>query len=190
MNASTGNTCRLGLFPGIFISPFASLLISMVLVLVLSLSPGSAMAEPGIHTASLEGDFATVKKLLRQELDAERFFVVKDLNIGRNLAGFANKWGDNYNRNNYGNIHSFVICNAWYVNEIINISPPHSALCPLSLSLLHKDNTTTVYYARREPMAADTMVTSLMRDLDESFIEALDNAVNRVAEIMAAESTD
>lgn len=162
-----------------------SLALGLAVVTAAALAGVPAGADDAIHSVQIEGDFDTAKDLLRRELDAKGFFVVKDLNIGRNLAHFANKWGDNYNRNNFSRIHSLIICSAWYANETLNVSPPHMSLCPLSLALLHKDGVTMAHYALRQPMASPADISELMRMLDERFVQALDQAVSRIQEEMA-----
>lgn len=160
---------------------------SALLCMLLVAAPASA--DDHIYSTHIDGDFDTVHNLLRRELDAERFFVVKDLNIGSNLEHFAQKWGDNYNRHNFSKIHSMIICNAWFANETINISPAHMSLCPLSLVLLHKDNRTTLHYALRQPMAgSQDDIAGLMKRLDQRFVQVLEDAVERIRRQLASQS--
>ncbi|MGV0005785.1 MAG: hypothetical protein ACNYPG_04070 [Candidatus Porifericomitaceae bacterium WSBS_2022_MAG_OTU9] len=164
---------------------FAFCALAMLCMLVAVAAP----ADDHIYSTHIDGDFDTVHNLLRRELDAERFFVVKDLNIGRNLEHFAQKWGDNYNRHNFSRIHTMIICNAWFANETINISPAHMSLCPLSLVLLHKNNKTMLHYALRQPMASQGDIAELMERLDQRFVDVLDGAVKRIR-LQLAEQPD
>ena len=173
---------------GIMRNKGISLALGLAVVMVPTLTSAPASAEDTIYSTQMEGDFDTAKEMLRRELDAEGFFVVKDLNIGRSLAHFAGKWGDNYNRNNFSQIHSLIICHAWFANQTLNISPPHMSLCPLSLALLHKDGTTMIHYALRQPMAEPADISEMMHRLDKRFVQALDQAVSRIREEMAQPS--
>lgn len=31
--------------------------------------------------------------------------------------------GEDYNRNNFEGVHSMVICNPWYANQVLNLDP-------------------------------------------------------------------
>ncbi|HSR63949.1 MAG TPA: hypothetical protein VLN56_11145 [Gammaproteobacteria bacterium] len=31
--------------------------------------------------------------------------------------------GEEYNRNNFEDVHSMVICNPWYANQVLNLDP-------------------------------------------------------------------
>jgi hypothetical protein len=45
------------------------------------------------------------------------------MNIGENLAFFADRWGDEYNQHDLSAVCSIVFCNGWYLNKAGNKDP-------------------------------------------------------------------
>jgi uncharacterized protein (DUF302 family) len=73
--------------------------------------------------------------------------------MGQRMAKFADRWGEDYNRNGLQSIRSLVFCNIWWTNRIANADPDLLGLCPLHLSLYAKDGNTVVLLPRLSAMA-------------------------------------
>ena len=90
-------------------------LISSIL-LILSLSGAYANAESSVFSYSVDRPLAELYDKLYASLEDARLYVVLEPNIGKNLSGFAERWGDEYNRNKLTAIRSMVFCSGWYAN--------------------------------------------------------------------------
>jgi hypothetical protein len=86
-------------------------------------------------------------------LEAEKFWVVFEADMGKRMAGMADKWGEDYNRNGLGAVKSMVFCNLWWTNRIANADPDLLALCPLHLSLFERDGETVLVMPGLSAMA-------------------------------------
>ena len=97
-----------------------------------------ATADSRVLVWKLDHDLETAYTIIYKTLEKNRFYVVFEPNIQRNLSGFAERWGDNYNRNNLQGIRALVFCNVWYTNEISNADPDMLAMCPLHITLIQQ----------------------------------------------------
>ena len=114
-----------------------------------------------------------VYKSLYQALEADGFYVVFEVNVGRNISRFAEKWGDNYNRNQLSAIRSMVFCNGWYANAVSNADPSMLALCPLRLSLIEKNGTSTALFVRPTVVGADSPAYTILQRIENEVIDAI-----------------
>jgi len=103
-------------------------------------------------------------------MDDSRFFVVKEINIGKNISGFAEKWGEDYNKNNLTAIRSMVFCNGWYANKISNLDPSMLGVCPLHLTLTEKDGKTTVLFNRPTVTAKGSPAYEVFVEIEDEVI--------------------
>lgn len=115
---------------------------------------------------------------LYKALEDEGFYVVFEANIGRNMARFSEKWGENYNRNQLDGIRSMVFCNVWYANAVSNVDLGMLALCPLRLSLVEKSGTTRVLFARPTVMAADSPALKILDQIEHEVIAIIRNTLS------------
>ena len=122
----------------------------------------------------------TVKKPMSQvygkiykSLEDEQFFVVKEINIGENLASRAKKWGDHYNLNKITAIRSMIFCNGWYTNQVSNKDPKMLSLCPLHVTLFEKDGKTTALFNRPTIIAGESPARDVLKEVESQVIEAI-----------------
>ena len=95
-----------------------------------------------VFVAEKKADFDATYQAVYKSLEANKFFVVFEPDIGANLAGFGKNWGDDYNQNKIERIKSMVFCNGWYANKVSNADPDMLALCPLHITMTHKQGIT------------------------------------------------
>ena len=148
-----------------------ALIRGMFVILCLSLS--SVNADPNIFAMSVDRPLAEVYDKVYKSLEDARFYVVLEPNIGKNLAAFAERWKDQYNRNKLTAIRSMVFCNAWYANQVGNKDPHMLAFCPLRMTLIEKDGRTTALFARPTVIAANSPAKDILSDLDFEVIAAI-----------------
>ncbi|MGD8582581.1 MAG: DUF302 domain-containing protein [Gammaproteobacteria bacterium] len=134
-------------------------------------------AAPGVFEISVNKPMAEVYDKVYKSLEDNRFYVVFEPNIGSNLAGFAERWGDDYNRNELGAIRSMVFCNAWYANQVSNKDTAMLALCPMHMTLIEKQGVTTALFARPTVIAADSPARDILAELENEVIAAIRQAM-------------
>jgi uncharacterized protein (DUF302 family) len=130
-------------------------------------------AQDNVFQAAKDAPLDEVYGRVYKALEDHRFFVVYEINLGRNLAGFAERWGADYNRNQLEGIRAMVVCNGWYTNQVSNTDPSMLALCPLHLTLMHKAGTTTVLFARPTVIARGSPAEPVLKEVEERVIEAI-----------------
>lgn len=150
----------------------------LLLGLLLEFLPGAGQAElPGVRHWSLEQDMEITYKNIYKSLERNDMFVIFEPNIGKNLTGFAGRWGDNYNRNRLQDIRSMVFCSAWYVNEVSNIDPEMLALCPMHITLYRQDNITHIVYIRPTHVGRRSAAASLLEGLEAKVSAAVESGI-------------
>jgi len=144
--------------------------------LIFVFSMNTYAASP-IYTTSTQGDFDKIYQQLYKSLENNRLFVVFEPDIGANLAGFAKRWGDNYNRNKLDRIKSMVFCNAWYANQVSNMDVRMTAMCPLHITLTQHNKITSVHFVRPDFIAKGTKAEPITRELTELVIKAITEGI-------------
>lgn len=147
-------------------------------LLMLYLSFSSANAASGVFELSVDKPINAVYDSVYKSLEDARFYVVLEPDIGKNLSGFAERWGDEYNRNKLSAIRSMVFCNGWYANQVSNKDPGMLAFCPLRLTLYEKDGKTTALFARPTVIAADSPALEILTELEYEVIAAIKQGMN------------
>jgi len=130
-----------------------------------------------IYKISVDSVFEHIYDRTYETLEESKFFVVKELNIGGSLKHNKKRWGDNYNKNNFEEVRTLVLCSPWYANEVLNRNPESIAICPFSVAFLHKEGTTMIVYARRSLLAAGSPTYDIFSEIDEIIIAAIEKAV-------------
>ena len=130
--------------------------------------------ESSVYVKKVKGEFAATYKKVFTALENNGYFVVFEPNIGKNLSHFAQRWGKNYNKNELEAIRSMVFCNAWYANEVSNMDPDMVALCPLHITLTHKQGVTKILFVRPSQVAADSPAKDVVTELEQDVIRAIE----------------
>ena len=151
-----------------------------VIILTLLFSFKSYAVSP-VYTASVKGDFNKVYQHIYKSLENNRLFVVFEPDIGSNISGFAKRWGDNYNRNKLDHLKSMVFCNGWYANEMSNKDVTMTALCPLHITLTHRDGITSVHFVRPDFIAENSKAKVIAGELTELVIKAISDGLNQAS---------
>ncbi len=145
-------------------------------LIVLYLLLGSASLQAGnanVFEYTVNKPLDQVYQSLYQALEAEGFYVVFEVNVGANISRFAEKWGENYNRNQLSAIRSMVFCNGWYANAVSNADPSMLALCPLRLSLIEKKGASTALFVRPTAIAVDSPAYTILQRIEKDVIGAI-----------------
>ena len=137
-------------------------------------------ADSTVLVWNIDKDLETSYTTIYKSLEKNRFFVVFEPNIQRNPSGFAERWGDNYNRNKLEGIRAMVFCNVWYTNEISNADVDMLAMCPLHITLVQQQGSTRVLFVRPSVVAADSNALAIAKELEQDISKAMDEAVNEL----------
>ncbi len=147
-------------------------------LVLLMLAGAPVRAElPGVVHWRTATDLETVYDNIYNSLEKNRFYVVFEPDIGRNLAGFSARWGADYNRNELNGIRALVFCSAWYANEVSNLDPRLLALCPLHITLYRQDGTTHVVFLRPTRVGSDSKAAQLLQELEEDVVAAVEHGL-------------
>ena len=153
--------------------------ISSLLIMVLAfawINTASANS-PMIYEKRVKGEAETTYKQVFNALENNGYFVVFEPNIGKNLAYFTKRWGKDYNKNDLESIRSMVFCNAWYANEVSNADPQMLALCPLHISLVHKDGVTRILFVRPSLVATGSPAEKIALELEQDVIRTIESGL-------------
>jgi len=146
----------------------------LVLLTALLTATLTNAAESGsVFIAEKKADFDTTYQAVYKSLEANKFFVVFEPDIGANLKRFGKNWGDDYNQNKIERIKSMVFCNGWYANKVSNADPDMLALCPLHITVTHQQGITKVLFARPDFIAKGSKAETVAREIAEGVIEAI-----------------
>jgi len=145
----------------------------MMLLALWLFSSGVAFANPNIFKGTVDTSVDAIYAKIYSALENEKLFVVFEPNIGKNLQGFAKKWGDNYNRQQLQSIRSLVFCSAWYANEVSNLDPDMLGLCPMRVTLVQKEGKTTALFVLPSKIAVGSPALKTLQELETTVIKAL-----------------
>lgn len=148
-----------------------SLCISVFMLCMSTLSFASPVLK-----LTYKGDFDSNYEKVSQALEDNRFYVIFEPNIGRSISNFKERWGEDYNKNGFEAVRSIVFCNPWYVNQVLNKDPEMAALCPLSVTLLHKNNQTELMFLRPGQLKPESPAQDTLLELEHDIVKALKQA--------------
>jgi len=142
-----------------------------------SVKEKETIPEPRVYVKTVKADYTKTYKKIFNGLENNGYFVIIEPNIGRNLASFAQRWGNNYNKNKLESIRSIVFCNGGYANEISNVDPAMLALCPLHVTLTAKDGKTSILFVRPSEVALNSPAYKVALELEQDVIRVIEEAV-------------
>ena len=152
----------------------------MRLILLLCLLCVSAMSPAiagGIFKQSVQMDFDMAYKKVYAALEDNRFFVIDEIDMANSLERFKDKWED-FNLNKLEQQKIMIICNGWYANQVGNADTDMLALCPMRVTLLHKDGMTTVLFAKPSTFATNSKALPILTEIETTITSAIDKALN------------
>jgi len=135
-------------------------------------------ANPAVFEKSARLPLAQAVTAVSKKLDDAGYAVVDELAISDNLKRMAKKWGDDYNRNQLEGITSLVFCSGWYVNQVSNLDPQLLGLCPLHVTLIHKDGVTSALFNRPTAIAGNSPARKMLQEAEDEVIHAIETALN------------
>lgn len=126
------------------------------------------------HSTTMPYDEAYKK--VYSALEDNRFYVVEEINIGASLSRFKDSW-DDYNQNQLEAIKVMIICNGWYANQVSNKDPDMLALCPMKVTMTHKEGQTSALFARPSTFAEKSPARALILEAEQTVIQSIESAL-------------
>ncbi|MFZ0468366.1 MAG: DUF302 domain-containing protein [Thiogranum sp.] len=139
-----------------------------------------------VRVWAVDKTLTAVYKVVYQHLESNNFFVVFEPDIQDNLSHFAERWGEDYNRNKLEGIRAMVFCNGWYANQVSNADPDMLAMCPLHITLVQQLGQTRILFVRPSVVAAGSKAQRIARELEDDVVKAVDAAINELRGCPAA----
>jgi len=130
-----------------------------------------------IFSISVEKPAEEVYQSVYKSLEESRFYVIFEANIGKNLARNAKRWGDEYNRNNFEMVKTMVVCNPYYANQVMNLAPKLMALCPMTITVMHKAGKSTVLFKKLTPAAKGSAAEDVLWEVENTIITAIEHGI-------------
>ena len=149
----------------------------LMLAVCFSLAVPVWAESPMIYEKQVKGSMEQTYKQVFEALENNGYFVVFEPNLGKNLAYFEKRWGKDYNKNNLEAIRSMVFCNAWYANQISNADPQMLALCPLHITLVHKEGVTRIVFVRPSLVATGSPAEKIALELEQDVIRTIESGL-------------
>ncbi len=137
---------------------------------------------PNVRVWTIDKDLDSSYQAVYESLENNRFFVVFEPDIQGNISGFAERWGEDYNRNKLEGIRAMIFCNGWYANAVSNADPDMLALCPLHITLIQKDGATRVLFVRPTAVASGSKAMSVAKEIEQDVAKAIDAAVKELGQ--------
>ncbi len=149
-----------------------------LLVILLNIHPVQAGETP-IYKITIDAPVEAVYDSLYLALENERFFVVFEADILKNISRFAERWGDDYNKSKLTALRSMVFCNGWYANKVSGEDPEMTALCPLSATLIEKDGRTTILFLKPALPSKGSPAEATLREVQHTIIGVFEKTASR-----------
>lgn len=147
---------------------------SLILALLVFVSTGAWSSSTGVYEKAVSAPLDRTYEAVYEALEEARFWVVYEIDMGANLARFADKWGEDYNRSGLEGIRVMVVCNGWQANRVANADPALLAFCPLRVTLIHREGETRVLFARPTRIAGDSPAGPVLQEVEQTIVEAID----------------
>ena len=148
-----------------------------VLALLIVISLATAAEAPSVYKKTVSLDLDSAYEKVHGALEAQRFWVVFEADMGAHMARFAERWGEDYNRNKLTGVKSMVFCHIWWTNQIANADPDMLAMCPLHLSLYQRDGRTAVVMLRPSVLARGSGAEAKAVELESELIRIIEGAL-------------
>jgi len=130
-----------------------------------------------IYVKTVEMDLDAAYRAVYSALEEDQFWVVFEADMGERMAGFKDRWGDDYNRSGLDGAKSMVFCNIWWTNQIANADPDLLALCPLHISLYARAGQTSIVLLRPSAIAAGSPGQAKGAELEQELVRIIEAAV-------------
>jgi uncharacterized protein (DUF302 family) len=149
----------------------------IIALFALLLSTAVPAVPPGVYVRQTDLSLDDAYNRVYKALEANKFWVVFEADLAARMARFADKWGDDYNRQGLSGAKSMVFCNIWWTNRVAGADPAMLSLCPLHLSLYTKDGKTSITLLRPSVAAQGSGAEAAAAELEQELIGVIEGAL-------------
>ncbi|MEA1890018.1 MAG: DUF302 domain-containing protein [Pseudomonadota bacterium] len=149
----------------------------MLLIPFLLISTNVHSQSDNIFEITVDKPMKQVYSNMMASLDKSRFYLFYEMDIGKNLAFFADEWGDEYNQNELSGVRSIVFCNGWFLNRAGNKDQKILGLCPMHVSLIEKKGVTTALFVRPTITYNNSPAHDVVVEIEKEVIEMIKNGM-------------
>lgn len=136
-----------------------------------------AAASDSVFEATTKQSFEDVYQSTYKALEKNKFYVIFEAHISKNLKSFETKWGEDFNRNKLGKIRAMTVCNIWYVNKVANADPRMLSLCPLSITFVENGSSVSILFRRPTMAAQNSPALPIIKEVEETIIRTIQSVV-------------
>jgi len=147
------------------------------LIFILSFTLNLQAENQAVYQVSIKKPIDDVYLDIQASMNDSPFFIIKELNIGENLKGMAERWGDDYNQSKLTGFRSMVFCSGWYANQVSNKDPTMLGLCPLHITLIERQGQTTVLFNRPTFIAQGSPALQVISEIENKVIGLIEQAL-------------
>ncbi len=151
---------------------------SLFFILFVSLAFNLHAENPAVYQVSVKKPIDDLYLDIKASMNDSPFFIIKELNIGENLKGMAERWGEDYNRSKLTGFRSMIFCSGWYANQVSNKDPSMLGLCPLHITLIEKQGRTSVLFNRPTLVAKQSPALEIITEIENKVIHLIEQAIN------------
>jgi uncharacterized protein (DUF302 family) len=112
-----------------------------------------------------------------QALEGAKFWVVFEADMGSRMDQLATAWGGDANKNKLTFVKSMVFCNLSWTNQLANADPELLGLCPLHLTVYHRDDRTAVSWPKLSVLAEGSPAHGTAQELEQELSAIIRSAV-------------
>lgn len=152
---------------------FTTVRTNLFILMLLAMATVSAQ-EQTVYRKDVNYNLETTYKLLYKAMKDNKFYVLFAARISDQMARFAKRWGDDYNRQQLSGIRNMVLCNIWYTNQVANADPDMLALCPLRVAVVEKDGKSRILFARPTVMAKGSAAAPVITQVENEIISIIE----------------
>jgi len=133
------------------------------------------VAGDNIYKKVVNENYDSYYPKLKKELEINHVNVISEMDLIERFtqAGYAKKFGKDFNKNHLEKVTSLILCNGYIGNQVSNIDVTMMAFCPIRLTVLKQGDKTIVLYVKSAPNASNPKVVSLLKTLDTVVINTV-----------------
>jgi len=128
-----------------------------------------------IHETQVRKTIKEYYPELKKAIEDNNMHVIYELDLLERFkeAGYAEKFGNNFNKNNIVAIKTLLICNGYIGNQVSNIDTDMMVLCPIKITLIQIGKYTMVSFIKNSDLASNKEVEKLLAILDQTLVNTI-----------------
>ncbi|MDO9266303.1 MAG: DUF302 domain-containing protein [Sulfurimonas sp.] len=154
-----------------------------LLLSVLLLLASSSFANE-VYKKEVKTPYDVYIKELKEAIEKNHMNVLYELDLIKKFkdAGYAKKFGADFNKNQLTAATTILLCNGYIGNQISNIDAEMMALCPIKISVISNGKYTKIIYTKYKGASTNKEISALLETLDEVVINTIELTTDKYME--------